>query len=1003
VAGIALAGGVPAASAATIAGNVGYGEMLKTPGSGTIFVGPLAASASDAKKLGVPADSLFLCTQWDKMNVPGVNATSITTTSTAAAATLNYIYQSSVGDKNKHSLMAIAAHQLLDPGRTSTAKGKWGYEVKHATGAFKTRINQANEMIKAAQDRRGPYKLAPAVTLSSDKKSITLTETYIKTAVGKNLATFNSKAVQVTATITGNATFSNGKKSLTFSAGAKQTLKVTGTGKVSVALKSAKVLPAGSMKQLSYSGKSQNKIGVGGLMAATGSKALTVPVPVIPDMGTTARTLIDGKADDDKQLDYVYGDPSWTAPRWVAPEQVPGTERQGDLTGLTTTGQDGTTTFDVSKAETVDAGKGIYKDAAGNLVNKDGYLVDPEGNLVLETRQGYFERTGTSAVTAQVDDLAEYGKDKPATDYIGTTGTLRTTIRDPKILEKDAVTGKMEPKNVTKELTGKDYLDFAGRKITAKRGTWNTDVITVNLGERKLTQRFVPEDQSGNGAPDWAAETVTTDTDDSKVTTKTTWMFFEDYLVGGKVLFSHRDPKSVPQSFSASNPIMDSVAVDAADGDKELPFSGGLAKDTVSASGLSVDALAKAGAKFELGTSFFDHFAGAENTAITATKAVEVLDQKKNTWSGELNIPEGFEGRELTFHARLWAIMPDGTRILLIDHTDKDAASQTITVAERPTGHTLAVDAADGDHYLTEDGGEVDETLTYTGGWDPKEKYTFVLQGVQPGTGKELPSVKLTAPFTPDVKGGQAKFKVQVPSRAKLGADGVAFDEKVIDSKGNVVFSNKNKDNPSETVYLPKIGTVATNTADGSKEFGPEGGPLTDTLSVEGHAAGTYYVDGVLAKKIGGQCTVLPNSKVKGEYTVAKDGQAGTGTVTLQVPKNTGEKDITYVVFEYSFKDKDRKVPQATHADCNSKEQAVVVKAPKPVTPPATTPPATPSTPPAPPLAHTGANPGLLAAGGVGAALAAGGIGALVYRQVKRRREDALTVAATEGQEHYEA
>lgn len=972
--------GVPEAHAAVIPSTVGYTEAVSTASYPSTFLGAVAASSSDAKKAGVSTSLPWWCYDWATANNRDVNASKVSTWTSADAALVNYVIQNYQDTGANHPAIAAAVHLKLDQGRDKNTKGQWGYDARRASGTFKKRIDQAKNMLAAAADRRGPYKLAPAVALSSDKKSITLTETYIKTAVGKNLATFNSKAVQVTATISGNATFSNGKKSITFSAGAKQTLKVTGTGKVTVALASAKVLPAGSLKKATYNGRTQDKYTTGGLMAAKGSKALDVPVPVVPDMGTTARTLIEGKADDDKQLDYVYGTPAWAAPRWVAPEQIPGSERQGDLTGLSTTGQDGTLTFDPSKAEVVDQGKGIYKDASGALINKDGYLVNEAGALVLETRQGYFERTGTLAVSAQVDDVVEYGKVKPATDYIGTTGTLRTTI-------KDKATGK----DLTKALTGKETLDFTGKKITAKTGTWNTGVITVNLGQRQLTQRFVPEDQSGNGVPDWAGDAVTTDTDDSKVTTKTTWVFFEDYLVGGKVLFSHHDIKSTSQSFSASNPIMDSVAVDAADRDKELPFSGGLAKDTVSASGLSVDALAKAGAKFRLDSSFFDHHTGVENTQITASKAVEVADQKKNTWTTERNIPAGFEGRELTFYARLIAVMPDGTERVVIDHTDKDATSQTITLAQRPTGHTLAVDAADGDHYLTEDGGPVEETLSYTGGWDPKESYTFILQGVEPGTGKELPSVKLTAPFTPDVLGGEAKFKGEVPSRAKLGADGVAFDEKVIDSKGNVVFSNKNKDNPSETVYLPKIGTVATNTADGSKEFGPEGGTLTDTLSVEGHGAGTYYVDGVLAQKIGGKCEIVPNSKVKGEYTVAKDGQAGTGTVTLTVPKNTGAKDITYVVFEYSFKDKAHKVAQASHADCDSKEQAVVVKAPKPVTPPAT-PPVTP--PVTPPLAQTGASPALMVGAGIGLFAAAGGAGALALRHHARRREDALAQAS---------
>lgn len=130
VAGSAVGPGVPDAQAATVAGNVGFGEMLKTPGTGTVFVGPLAASAADAKALGVPASSLFWCDDWSVSNERSVTSKKRSTTSTAAAATANYVIQANQSDKDKHSRIAIAVHQLMDQGRAKTSKGQWGYEAK---------------------------------------------------------------------------------------------------------------------------------------------------------------------------------------------------------------------------------------------------------------------------------------------------------------------------------------------------------------------------------------------------------------------------------------------------------------------------------------------------------------------------------------------------------------------------------------------------------------------------------------------------------------------------------------------------------------------------------------------------------------------------------------------------------------------------------------------------------------------------------------------------------
>lgn len=1099
VIGSAVSPQAPQAQAATIKGNVGYGEILNTQ-LGNIFVGPLAASSADASALGVSTSGLFWCVQWNVNNVKGVTSNSRTTVSSSAAATANYIIQDRSGNGDNHSRIAIAVHELLDAGKSNNTRGYWGYERSKASGTFKNRLTSAQGWIKSAQDRRGPYKLAPAVTLSSDKQSISLTDTWVKSVTGANIGSFAGKKVQVKGTITGNATFSNGKKSLTFNAGDKQTLKVTGSGAVKVALTSAKVLPAPSVKQLTYSSKrSQNKIMTGGLIAASGSKSVTVPAPpkpalasnftdkadgdkklptaggtgldtytwtvpatgiaaeirvtvkdtsdkkvvttktakftpaktsgtnaveltipkgyagkslaataelwqggklllthnasltdakqiiqitppTAPDMGTTAQTLVDGVPDGDKQLDYVYGDPAYGDAKWVAPADVPNSETLGNINGLTATDADGKTTIDPNLAEAVDADKGIYKDNDGHLVNRDGYLVDEQGNLVLRKTQGYFERQGTSAVTAQTNDVVEYGKKVPATDYIGVTGDLVTRIMDQ-------ATGK----EVTASLVSDSASLTSKQTVTAKTGKWTTPTINLNMGTRTLTQRYVPEDQTGQTAPNWDDDAVTTDTDDSKVITKTKYVFFEDWIVGGKKIMSHTDINSTPQMFVASNPIMTSSASDPADGDQELPFSGGPAQDTVTASGLSVAGLINEGAKFRLDSSLFNPTTGTEDLGVS--QDVEVLDQKKNTWTVTINVPNAtYANTSPVFYARLMAILPNGEEILIIDHTNPDAKEQTIHVGPVPTGRTLALDATSGTKYLTENGGPVEDTLTFTEGFAKDEEYTFTLDAIEPGTCKVLGITKdFKTTFAPE--GGEKAFTIDLPGRSELGVDAVAFNEKVTDKAGNVVFENDNCNNPAETVYYPKIGTVAKNAADDSKVFGPEGGVLDDTLTADGHGKGTYYAVGTLALKTGDKCEVVKGIEGEGTYEVLEDGKSTTGQVKIKIPANTGTTDITYVVYEHSYKDKDRKILQASHVDCNSEAQAVVVKAPKPTTPPVeSTPPTTPvveTTPPTtqPPLAQTGVQQGVWIFVGLGfLVIMAGAVLVIANRRNQKRQ-----------------
>ena len=1144
----------PAANAAHSSGYFGYGDYYTMPVVGKVYIGSLKA---------VESNEYGWCVDWTTDNVRGVKATSSTKLSSNNAAVANWVIQNHKDTPEDFPEIAMAVHELLDP--TDNASNGWGQAKKSTDSSFKADFKRAKGYIAEAKKYAGSYKIKPVLKTSADLNSIALTGTSIVAKSGTTFKSFNGKAVKVTLKITGNATFSNGSKTLTANAGANQKLKVTGTGAVSVKATSAKVLPASTVLRYNYSGKSQNKVVTGGLDDAAGSAKVTVPVPSIgttatnnangaksialtsatvavpakikdvvayknlptgtyalsgtlmdkttkkstgvkasttfkntsvngtaaivfsipdarkyagkslvafevvkegtktvathqdinssaqtvtvgtlpnlpsigttatdnadgdkalsipvsnavtpakikdvvayknlpagahtltatlmdkstgkstgitgtakftntaktgkatvtlsipdvrkyagkslvvfevlkkgnttvathqdindkgqtvtvspmpptPVIGTTAQSLINGTLDDDKQLDYVYGDATYGEARWVAPVEILDSQSLGNITGLTKTNDNNEIVMDDTVAEVVDADKGIFKDNDGKLVNVNGYFVDPDGNLVLAKTQGYWERDGSSKVTAEARDKVDYSK---MNGYVGQSGTLKATIMD-----------KATGKDVTNALTGKASIDST-QKVAAASGSWLTPIINVNMGTRALNQRFIPEDQSGNTPADWNSESVTTVNDDSKVITKTSYVFFEDFIIGGTTVASHHDIKSTSQTFSASNPQMGTIAADAADGDKVIDFDGGYINDTVTASGLSIDGLRKEGNTFRLDASMYDHSTQAEDPEIAASMKVDPLDQKFNTWTIKLEVPKGFDGRNLTVYERLVAIDKDGKETVVIDHTNPDSTNQTVTVEERPGIATLAAVTSDGSKYLKQSGDTVTDTVIWSKarvGTEYNTKATLLKANSQEPIEIDGKQITGTSTFTADTADGQTAgassttFDLNadvIKALLEQGIDTVSIRQDLYEGDRLIQSHNVDGDDPAETLTISKIGTVATDANDGDKYVGLDS-ELKDTIE---------YTNVYPGKEVTVTGTAVIH-KEGTETTITK-----TETFTPEEPNGTYEMNFGKVPAEYvgtaltfyeTFADVDMKII-AEHKNPNDEEQTVYV------------------------------------------------------------------------------
>lgn len=441
-----------------------------------------------------------------------------------------------------------------------------------------------------------------------------------------------------------------------------------------------------------------------------------------------------------------------------------------------------------------------------------------------------------------------------------------------------------------------ENLDDRGQTITVKPpaiGTIATDGVDNDKDVVKDTQVTVKDTVAYVGLTvgkeytlkgelmDKATGTVLTDADGNPVTAETkftpkttagtvdiefnfdgsnlkdgdTLVAFEHVVFKDKEIASHTEIGDIAQSVTVSEPKIGTTAVDAVDGDKNIikdPEAS--VADTVEYSGLVPEReytvfgtlMDKA-----TGKAYIDPTTGKEVTGSTTFTP-------KDTY-GTINVKFNFDASQLEQDAQLVvfeSLQREGKEVG--GHKEIDDEAQAVTVIV-PEVHTTATDGLDGDKEVPADHkATVVDAVQYKD-LVPGKEYTVSGTLMVKETGKALLDadgnpITGSTTFTPEKSEGSVDVVFEFDADLLAGKKLVAF-EKLLRNDIEITF-HEDIDDEDQTVEVvpPKVGTTATDTADGDKHMSadPESS-ITDEIAYKNLIPGDeYQVAGILMDKATG-------------------------------------------------------------------------------------------------------------------------------------------------------
>lgn len=225
---------------------------------------------------------------------------------------------------------------------------------------------------------------------------------------------------------------------------------------------------------------------------------------------------------------------------------------------------------------------------------------------------------------------------------------------------------------------------------------------------------------------------------------------------------------------------------------------------------------------------------------------------------------------------------------------------------------TTATDGADGDHkLLASNQAEIVDTVSYKG---LKKGTEYELKGalMDAETGEALKDtagkeIIATAKFTPKASSGKQKVKFKFDATLLGGHRAVVFERLYLD--GKIQATHEDPEDEDQTVeFLPvKIGTTATDAADGDKAIGVgKAVTVEDEVSYKNLATGREYtVTGTLMDSETGE--PLKDAK----------GNAVTATTTFEPEDTEGKVKVTFSVDTSTLSNKKLVVFERLEADGN--------------------------------------------------------------------------------------
>ena len=393
--------------------------------------------------------------------------------------------------------------------------------------------------------------------------------------------------------------------------------------------------------------------------------------------------------------------------------------------------------------------------------------------------------------------------------------------------------------------------------------------------------------------------------------------------VGTYVLAEHKDKNDENQTVTSMS-ISTSAADKKTNTKMVMPDADAAVVDTVSYKG------AVTGQTYRLEATLIQKYkeeAAVDSTGNIVTGSAEFTPTTKNgSQAVELSfdatsMPSG----EYVVFEKLYAVNGD-KKELWTTHEDYNDAAQTITI----TGFdTNIYDAGTLTNMAyPKKNMEVHDIVTYTG-FQTGKTYTLDWKLVDVATGKDYvdaagKTVKKTQNFTPDATDGEFEIVDTFDGSKLNGQDLTAVTTVKLGS--SVLFEhNKNLDNEYETISIPGLDTVATETGTGAKEvYAIPNISITDKITYQKLQVGLEHIvkTSIVDKKTG---EVLQNSKKEPltfESEIAPDEADGVYEAVLEF-NGKGLAGVEAVVFQEIWLG-DTLIAQ--HKDLNDTDQTFTFK-----------------------------------------------------------------------------
>lgn len=393
--------------------------------------------------------------------------------------------------------------------------------------------------------------------------------------------------------------------------------------------------------------------------------------------------------------------------------------------------------------------------------------------------------------------------------------------------------------------------------------------------------------------------------------------------VGTYVLAEHKDKNDEKQSVTSMS-ITTSAADKKTNTKMVMPDADAVVQDTVSYKG------AVTGQTYCLEATLMQKYkeeAAVDSNGETVTGYAEFIPSTKN---GSQVVELSFDATsmpsgEYVVFEKIYAINGD-KKELWTTHEDYNDAAQTITITGLDTNIYEASTLTN--MAYPKKNMEVHDLVTYTG-FQPGQTYTVDWKLVDVATKKDYidaagKTVKKTQTFTPDTMDGEFEIVDTFDGSKLNGQNLTAVSTVKLGTK--VLFEhNKTLDNEYETLSIPGLDTVASETGTGAKEvYAISNVSITDKITYEKLQVGLEHIvkTSIVDKTTGEILKNSNNEPLTFESEIAPDTADGVYDAVLQF-NGKGLAGVKAVVFQEIWLG-DTLIAQ--HKDLNDADQTFTFK-----------------------------------------------------------------------------